>query len=395
MNVFRRWTAAALTLALTASVSLSAALAIPAVEPFADFRIDASDMDVPDRTLSIDLSRRDENGSFPPPETDAGYVGKLSCKVNRVTGDASFYIQPRADGVRLTVDYLTDVDGNGIFELLDGGDSPVWDALDPLSNLVPGGGASLVSGQTYILSAEMLSRRFEDTTRARAKAWGLETDSQTFPLCQVTLRRTDAADEEYEQLYYLELYGPVLIPPDISRDQWYYSAVEYSLTQGWFTGLEDGRFAPDEPLNRAQLAQVFWTMEGCQEAEAADFTDVLPTNWFCQAAAWCRQEGLITGYENGTFLPSAPLTREQLASVLQRYAGYAGSATPYLANALDQYSDADSVSLWAYDSMRWAVSNGLLPIFDNSIRPADTVTRAELAFALYTLQTGGRQRTAG
>lgn len=385
MNAFKQWTAAALALVLTASIS--PVLAVPAAEPFADFRIDASDMDVPDRTLLIDWYRRNENGSFLSADAAADYDDTLNCKVNRVTGDAMFYIQPKADGVWVTVDYLTDVNGDGIYELLDGGDQPVWDALDPMNDLVQGGNPSLVGGQTYILSAETLFQRFEEAARTRTQDWGLETDFQTFPLCRITLRRANAADgQEYEQLYYLEIYGQILTPPDVPRDRWYYSAVEYSLVQGWFTGLEDGRFGPDEPLNRSQLAQVLWTAAGRQAAETANFTDVLSTDWFCQAAAWCRQEGLMSGYENGTFLPDAPLTREQLASVLQRYEDYAGYATPYF-TALDQYKDAESVSLWAYDSMRWAVSNRLLPVFDNSLRPGDTVTRAELAFALYTFQT--------
>lgn len=396
MNAFKQWTAAALALALAASIS--PVLAIPAAEPLADFRIDASDMDVPDRTLSIELYHRDKSGSFLPEYDDAGYGNTLNCKVNRVTGDATFYIQPKTDSVRVTVDYLTDVNGDGLYELLDGGGQPVWDALGPLNNLIQGGSSSLVNGQTYVLSARTLSQRFERAVQARAQDWELGTDFQTSPLCRVTLRRTDAADgKEYEQLYYLEICGQILAPPDVSQDQWYYSAVEYSLIQGWFTGLEDGRFAPDEPLNRAQLAQVLWTAAGrpalwrVDGLQAADFTDVLPTDWFYQAASWCRQEGLMSGYEDGSFLPNAPLTREQLAAVLQRYEDRAGYATTYSTD-LTQYSDMESVSLWAYDSVCWAVFHHMLTVPDNSLRPRDTVTRAELAFALYTFHTDNQRR---
>lgn len=391
MNVLKRWIAAALALALTASIS--PVLAAPAAESFADFRIDAFDMDAPDRTLSIVLYLRDESGSFSP--SDA--ADSVSCKVNRVTGDAMFYIQPKADGVRATVDYLTDVNGDGLCELLDGGGQPVWDVLDPLNNLVQGGSSSLVSGQTYVLSAGTLSQRFEKAVRARAQDWGLEAGSQSFPLCRVTLRHTDADDgQEYEQLYYLEICGQILAPPDISQNQWYYSAVEFNLIQGWFSGMEDGRFGPDEPLNRAQLAQVLWTTAGRPTVEPADYSDVLSTDWFCQAVSWCQHEGIMSGYEDGTFLPNAPLTREQLASVLQRYERYAypGSAYSISDDALAQYSDGEAVSLWAYDSMRWVVSLGLLPVSDRSLRPGDTVTRAELAFALYTYHTRDRQHDA-
>lgn len=394
MNIFKQWTAAALALALAASISLTAVLALPPAEPFADFRIDSMNMDVPDRTLSIDLYRRNKSGSFSPAD-DA--VTPINCKVNRVTQDAMFYIQPRTDGVQVMVDYLTDVNGDGLRELLDGGNRPVWDVLGPRNDLIQGGNSTLASGQTYILSAEALSRRFEEAAQTRTQDWELEAGFQTFPLCRVTLRHTNAADgQEYEQLYYLEICGQILPPPDVSRDRWYYDAVEYNLIQGWFTGLEDGRFGPEEPLNRSQLAQVLWTTAGRQPAETADYTDVLPTDWFCQAVSWCRREGLMTGYDDGAFHPNAPLTREQLASVLQRYERYAypGSANPTPADALAPYSDVGSVSPWAYDSMRWVMSLGLLPVSENSLRPGDTVTRAELAFALYTYHTRDRQHIA-
>lgn len=390
MNRLRQWIAAALAVVLAASIS--PVLAVPAAEPFADFRIDALDMDVPDRTLSIDLYRRNESGGFSP----ADAADSISCKVNRVTADAMFYIQPKADGVRVTVDYLTDVNGDGLYELPDGGDWPVWDVLDPLNGLVQSGDASLAGEQTYVLSAETLSQRFEEAAQARAGDQGLAAAFRISPLCRVTLRHMDGADgQEYEQLYYLEICGQILTPPDLSRDQWYYNAVEYSLIQGWFAGLEDGRFGPDEPLNRAQLAQVLWTaagspvLWGATGSQASDFTDVLPTDWFCQAASWCGQTGLMAGYEDGTFLPNSPLTREQLASVLHRYEVYTHPGYDYSSpsDPLAQYSDAGSVSLWAYDSMRWAVSSGLLPVSGGSLRPGDTVTRAGLAFALYTLQT--------
>lgn len=389
MNALKRWTAAALALVIAGSVS--PVLAVPAAEPFADFRIDALNMDIPDRTLSIDLYCRNESGGFSPADTA---VDPIHCKVNRVTGDAMFYIQPRTDGVQVTVDYLTDVNGDGLYELLDGGGQPVWDTLDPMNELIQGGNPSLSNEQTYFLSAETLSQRFETAAQARARDLGLEAGFQTFPLCRVTLRHTGADDgREYEQLYYLEICGQILAPPDVSRDQWYYDAVEYNLIQGWFTGMGDGRFCPDEPLNRSQLAQVLWTTAGRPVTEPADYADVFTTDWFCQAVAWCRWENLMTGYEDGTFLPNAPLTREQLASVLQRYEGYAhpGTAHPAYPDALAQFSDADSVPPWALDSMRWVASLGLLPVSDNSLRPGDTVTRAELAFALYTYHTRDRQ----
>jgi len=386
MNLFKQWTAAALSLALAGSL-MSAALAVPAAEPFADFRIDAVQMDAPDRTLSIDLYRRDEQGGFLAAEAVKDDDRTLSCKVNRVTSDASFYIQPKAEGVWAALDFLTDVNGDGLYELLDGGDDPAWDSLNAQGELVQGGNEALLNGQTYILSAEALSARFDEAAQARAQDWAMEDCRLSFPLCRVTLSRTDPADgQTYEQLYYLEIFGDLLLPYDVPRDSQYRDAIEYCLVQGWFTGMEDGSFHPDAPLNRAQLAQVLWTVGGCQAAPAADFTDVSQEDWFSQAVSWCRQEGLIAGYDDGSFLPDTPLTREQLASFLFRYAKYAGSS-PYPTGDLSRYDDHASVSPWAYDSVRWAVSGRLLTPDGSSLNPGTAVTRAELASALYAYHT--------
>ena len=146
--------------------------------------------------------------------------------------------------------------------------------------------------------------------------------------------------------------------------------------------MEDGRFRPDDPLSRGQLAQVLWTVGGCLESDGSRFSDAAPGDWYYPAVSWCQQVGLIAGYEDGTFAPDTPLTREQLASILYRYARYAGSSLRATAD-LSQYNDHQAISPWAGDSMRWAVSNRLLTAEDNALRPADTVSRGELAAALY------------
>lgn len=390
MKTLKQWMAAALAAALAASFTLSSALAAPPAEPFADFRIDAADMDAPDRAISIDWYRRGGDGSFHAADAVEDYDYTLNRKVNRVTGDAAFYIQPKTGGVWATVDYLTDVNGDRLYELLDGGDEPAWDSLTARGELVQGGNEALNPGQTYILSAELLAGRFDEAEKSRAQLLGMEEPVASWPLCRVTLNRTDPADgQNYEQLYYLEIFGSGLLPWDIPRSAPYCEAVEYGLSQGWFTGLEDGSFGPGLPLNRAQLAQVLWSVGGCQQAEQVSFTDAQPGGWYYPAVCWCQQEGIIAGYEDGSFLPDASLTREQLAAFLYRYAQSLGPdhTTPfYLLTDLSQYSDQEEVSSWAYDSMRWALSKRLLHPSDNALRPGQSVTRAELATALYALR---------
>ena len=208
----------------------------------------------------------------------------------------------------------------------------------------------------------------------------------------IKLHRTDPEDGlDRTQTYYLQIYNDVLIPFDVSPDDWYYDAVSFGLSQGYFAGADDGCFFPDDYLPRAQMAQVLWAMSGSLEADQTwlSFTDVSPDDWFHAAVAWCQQEHLISGYTPQTFDPMGLLSREQMTVILHNYARYLG--TTLRSNAdLSRFSDGDSVSSWAVDSMEWAVTNGLISGSDGALRPQDMVTRAELAAALYsfTLNAG-------
>ena len=110
MKRSRRWAAGLLAAAL-AAVSVFPGLAVPADLPFADFRFDASGMDQPQRDIQVNIYHRDESGRFQPASTS-----EYSCTLNRATGDASFFIQANAEGVWVSVDYLTDLDGDGVYE---------------------------------------------------------------------------------------------------------------------------------------------------------------------------------------------------------------------------------------------------------------------------------------
>jgi len=386
----KRWPAILLAAAMLTTISLSSALAVTAAEPFADFRIDATDMDSPDRAISVNLYRR-QDGVFKVDDSV-----EYTCRVNRVTGDASFYIQPSAADVWASVDYLTDLNGDGTYELLDGGEAPVWDVLDPQDGLalpVEGDRApALASGQTCVLSGEMLAARYQQAVQNRTAGGSLALDvgqgavtRQEYPLCMVKLHHIDPADgTDYIQTYYLELYGAVLIPPDVSPSDSYYEAVKFVLAQGYFSGTEDWRFNPAGELTRAQMAQVLWTMGGSLNSKMSQFSDVSSTDWFYRSVSWCQQEELIAGYGT-TFAPHDKLSREQMISILFRYARRSGSALRSTSD-LSRFSDVGDVSPWALDSMRWAVTNGLIPSTDTVLRPGDTVTRAELASTLYSYE---------
>lgn len=378
----------AVLLAAMAASSISCALAAPARA--AEFRIDASEMDVVDRELSVALYQR-ENGQF---QLDG--IRQYPCKVNRATQDASFFIQVNTQGVWVTVDYLTDVNGDGVYELLVDDSAPVWDVMDAqerLSGQPEEGAPLLTDGQTYILFSDYLLARSRQAAQDRkpdgSQPLDLEqngTVPKQFPLCMVQIHCADpGGGSDQVQTYYLQLYGGVLIPNDVSPSDWYYDAVEYALEQGYFSGTDGGLFLPDQPITRAQLAQVLWTMGGCQQAPAAQFFDVSPSEWFYAAVSWCRQEGMIAGYTSYLFAPNDPLSWEQMLTILHRYAQNAGSNMRASAD-LSAFSDWEDVSPWAVDSLRWAVTHKLVSGTDGTLRPGATVTRAELASVLYSYQ---------
>lgn len=406
MKRTKRWAAGLLATAVMTAASVSYSFAASAEVPFGEFRIEASNKDNQEREISVDIYRRDDSGVFQA-DTKREYV----CKLNRVTtratttSGADFFILAYLPDVWVSVDYLTDVNGDGVYELLDGADDPVWDLMDTqadpqdiLVQLQPGSSAaSLTVGQHYKLSPELLAYRYRQAVQDRVPGGSFPLDvgqaassRQTFPLCMVKLHHTDPADlQDYVQTYYLQIYDDVLVPFDISPSDWYYDAVIFGLSQGYFSGTDKGLFCPESALTRAQLAQVLWTMSDSQETEGSCFSDVAQTDWFYSPVSWCQQEGLITGYSAERFGPNDLLTREQLVTVLHRYARYSGTSLRSTAD-LSRFADRDAVSSWALDSVRWAVTNGLISSFSETLAPQDNVSRADLAETLYayTLNAG-------
>ena len=392
MKRHKRWTAGLLTAAAMVTASIFHGLAASPETPFADFRIDASGMDKPERTISVNIYRRDANGLF-----QVDISSEYACRLNRITKDAGLFIQANEKGVWASVDYLTDVNGDGIYEFLEDIDTPVYDVMDTngaLDQLQRGRSApELEVDQPYTLSPELLIHRSQQAARARVTVGSylldVGTDAsirQDFPLCMVRLHHTDPADgQDYTQTYYLKIYNDVLIPFDITPEDWYYDAVAFGLGQGYFSGTGEGYFLPDGHLLRSQIAQVLWSMAGSPEVEftRSQFIDVSPDDWFCPAITWCVREGLIHGYGSGTFGPGDLLTREQMVSILYRYAQYMETSLRSDAD-ISRFSDADNVSEWAVDNMRWAVTNGLISSSSMELRPKEIVTRAELASALYS-----------
>lgn len=368
-----------LSLLLSAALLAAMALSGHALDSsFCSFVIDAAAMDFPQQQISIHLYQPASSGQL-----QSAQVQQLDCTLNRVTSDASFYVQPSSAGVQVSVDYLTDLNSDGVYELIEGGGQALVSQDSAI--LQPAGQAqALTAGQTYILSAQTLTQGYQQAVQARGQAGsssylGLASSgSQRFPLCRVTL-----SAQAQTLSYYVMIYDRVLLPLDVSSSSPYYSAVEYALSQGYLSGVGNGLFQPDAPVTRAQLAQILWRLGGSLAAAGVSFSDVSSDAWYYEAVSWCCSRGLMSGLPGNLFAPDVPLTREQTGLILYQYARLSKANVSYLAD-LSVYEDGDTVSSWAKTSLEWAVANGLLSSGSgDTIRPLDDITRGEMAMVLY------------
>ena len=170
---------------------------------------------------------------------------------------------------------------------------------------------------------------------------------------------------------------------DVAEEAWYSQAVDFVTGRGLFSGVGEDTFAPQAGLSRGMLVTVLYALEEPEVSEQqAQFVDVAAGDWYAAGAAWASEEGIVSGYGDGRFGPNDPVTREQLAVMLWQYAGSLGLDTEGGAG-LARFPDGQSVSSWAKEALAWAVDAGLLSgRADGTLDPGGSATRAEAAVML-------------
>lgn len=165
---------------------------------------------------------------------------------------------------------------------------------------------------------------------------------------------------------------------DVSYTNWYYDAVKFVYDKGIMDGVSYYRFAPDATITRGMVVTMLWRMAGEPYESSAGFTDVASGRYYSTAVAWAAKNGIVEGMTSSTFAPDQAITREQLASILYRYAkwlGFSGTGTD-----ISGYTDAGKVSGYAYDAMCWAVKTGVVTGTSAKVLdPQGTATRAAAA----------------
>ena len=180
---------------------------------------------------------------------------------------------------------------------------------------------------------------------------------------------------------------------DVNAGDWFYRDVLFSYEKGLMSGMDAAAFAPYANTTRAQIAVIFYRMEGSPAVEGENsFTDVVRssgTAWFYDAVTWAQQNGIMGGYSNSSFAPNDPITREQLAAIFYRYAQYKGYDTTQGGMAIREFDDYESISDYAMGAMAWAVNTGLVKGDSNLLYPKGTATRAEIAALLHRFVKNG------
>ena len=169
---------------------------------------------------------------------------------------------------------------------------------------------------------------------------------------------------------------------DVSRNAWYYDEVDYAYQHGLFGGMSENTFEPETAMTRGMLVTVLWRLEGEKAAGENSFSDVPDDEWYTKAVSWAAENNIVNGVGNNLFAPEAAVTREQMATILYRFAGWKRVGTEKQAD-LSSFPDAEKVSKdWALKPMKWAVAEGLINGSDGCLLPQDSATRAQTAAVL-------------
>lgn len=179
---------------------------------------------------------------------------------------------------------------------------------------------------------------------------------------------------------------------DVTEDKWYYDAVAYVYQQGIMVGMSETTFEPNTTVNRAQVVQMLYNLEGQPQVSGdSGFSDIRDGQWYAKAVAWASANDVVAGYEDGTFRPTRAVTREEFAQILYNYAkckGYGLSASA----DLGKFPDSGQVSSWVETALGWANGNGLINGHDDGrLDPKGSTIRAQAASILMNFDKGFAQ----
>ena len=173
---------------------------------------------------------------------------------------------------------------------------------------------------------------------------------------------------------------------DVQATHWFFAAVEFVFNNGLFAGTSADLFSPGSPMTRGMFVTVLHRLDGLpQVTTASAFADVQdPDRFYYDAVVWANANDIVTGVGDDRFAPNSPVTREQMAAIMSRYAEFSGiDMTTIDAHVLSAFPDANQISDFAVGHMHWAVANRIIQGADGMLLPRNTATRAQVAQIIY------------
>lgn len=172
---------------------------------------------------------------------------------------------------------------------------------------------------------------------------------------------------------------------DVKPGSWYYESIVYAVSNGLMNGVGDSKFEPEEGMTRAMLVTVLWRYEGSPKQRPSTFSDVRRGQWYSEAVSWAAKNGIVTGVGDNKFEPDTQITREQIATILYRYAQKKRADTS-ARGSLSAFPDNGKVNGWAKTALQWCVGEGLIGGTNENgkvyLDPQGTATRAQVATIL-------------
>ena len=175
---------------------------------------------------------------------------------------------------------------------------------------------------------------------------------------------------------------------DVVKDDWFYNGAYYNYFAGTMTGTDPTHFSPYATLVRAQFATILYRLNGEPKVEyETKFPDVPDGQFYSKAVIWAAEAEVVTGYtDSGYFGTNDPITREQMVTMMYRYADHMGYESEESAD-ISKFTDADKVTEFAEAAMKWAVGNGIIEGKENTdgsyrLDPQDSTSRAECAIII-------------
>lgn len=206
----------------------------------------------------------------------------------------------------------------------------------------------------------------------------------TMPYSSVTVRASFTVSDSVSQC----LRGtscPAYRFTDLDLNAWYHDGIHYCVEQGQMNGVSGDTFQPEGTTTRGMIVTILYRMEGEPAVTGTSkFSDVPADQWYTDAVIWAAENDIVTGYGGGRFGPDDPITREQMAVILFRYAQYKGYDVSIGEDTnILSYADVNEIGEYAIPAMQWACGSGLINgVTGNALDPKGTASRAEAATLL-------------